>query len=380
MKVWPICLKGLFVAPFAVALCLAALTVSHVQVTCSGVEERRALHPWPQMSIASSWTGSVFRDIDSYMSDHLSFRSCLIKARSRVMWMMFRKSADNHVIGDKGQIFYRFIAEQYLADGIRLFPFREVRGALDRLRKHPLSHGKQFLFMNFRNKEFLLRDKLPLVWRSHFIPEPELPFVRLLGEIRKEQWHTIDLSPMMEKLRLKGVLVYSPLQEHHPSPETYFFMLRRLLVTFATMSGKTISPPDDFPKEKRDSLVDDEPYLNHFYVRPLEQLRASWTRTIDGIGPDGHTKGITFVYEGTPNAPLPNLIVYGDSNSMLMFEYFGKLFLPFFKSVVVHWNTTDLEGWERADLVMINFTDQFWGVRMVVDSLVDSLEERRRRP
>lgn len=366
--------------PFVSALGFALLTLGDVQFTCSGVEERRALHPWPKVALSSVWTGAYFREADSWIADHLAARSCLIKARSRVVWMMFRKSADNHVIGAGGQIFYRFIAEQYLADRVGLFPLTGTRAVLDRLRAHPLSQGKQFLFMNFRNKEFLLRDMLPAVWRSHFVSEGEVPYVLLLGELRRNKWNTIDLSTMMRKLRSRGVLVYSPLQEHHPSPETYFFMLRRLLVTFATMAGVSVSPPADFSKEKRDSIVDDEPYLNHFYVRPTEDLRAVWTKTIDGVGPDGHTRGITFIYEGSLKAPLPHLIVYGDSNSMLMFEYFGKLFLPFFKSVVVHWNTTGLEGWDRAEIVMVNFTDQFWAADMVIHSLVAALNARQPTP
>ena len=364
----------LFLAPIVVIGLLAVLSATPAQFECSGVQERRALQAIPEMTVDSFWNGSGFRQLDSFLSDHLALRSCLIKARVTVTEALFRKSSDNLIIGEGGQVFYRFIAEQYSLEGTQSFPLVQSIESFQRLKAHHRSQGKKFLFMNFRNKEFLLKDKLPSVWQGLLVNESELPFVKILKQLRGVGWTTLDFSPLMRKLREQGVLVYSPLEEHHPSPESYFHMLRKLVSRIAALQGVSVQPPKDFPKQRIPKLLNDELYLDHFFIRPDPSLKAPWTKIVDGVGPDGHTKGITFVYDGAEDAPLPRLVVYGDSNSMLMFDYFGKLFLPYFKSVVVHWNRVDLEGWDRAEMVMVNFTDQFSGAYKVCDALIASLD------
>lgn len=366
----------------AIAAGTAALliigTLARWDPACVGIDEKRALLPHPEFSWEALWSGKLFRSTDNFLNDRIAFRSCLIWSRNAEMWALFRKSADNHITGSNGMTFYRFIAQNYLATEAEKFPAKKTKDVLERIRSHPQSAGKRFIFLNFRNKEYLYRKYLPAVWRDHLVAEDQLPFPKVLRELEASGWTSIDPTPVLKKLADKGVAVYSQLQEHHPSPEAYFHILRHILSQLARMNDVKFELPRDFEREISPRISDGEPYLDHFYVRPRDQSPAPWAEVVKGVGPDGHTAGTTFVYQGQLDAPLPPILFYGDSNPMVMLGLFGKQFLPYFRNLIVHWNQNSLRGWDEADTVIISFTDQFSGAESFLEYIYAALEQRQK--
>lgn len=128
--------------------------------------ENRTLAPLPALSSEAVWDGSLFRDWDAYLSDHVAWRDAMMRD---YLWLQLRVK---HQVLVNDLVLGREALLPYLGEK-RLEPGEDARlgqAAAERLvpiRDAVEAYGGHFLFLGVEGQSVVFRDRYPSYIHTH---------------------------------------------------------------------------------------------------------------------------------------------------------------------------------------------------------------------
>jgi hypothetical protein len=329
------------------------------QVPACNVRENRSLASWPSLSFHDLWSATYFKQIDRYATDRFPLRGCIIQLKHAIDLNFFNTAQKNLIIGRDGFVFYREIAQLYVAASREQFPYARWRHLLLDLNSAARRDKKTLVLLTFRNKEYMLANKMPGVWQLAYAPL-ESPLRKVQENARRDGLMVLDYSDDLQKASNEARQIpFSSLEENHYSPNAFFIILRKLIRDLGRLKGVELKGPREFPRKVSEKIYTGGGFRSVHYENTNFSAPVQWSQERPRRSAGGGLISAYFEYRNkSKSARLGRVAFYTDSFIETLAREFSPLFLPYFKGLYLHWTEGDLDGWQRADTVIIALSDQ----------------------
>jgi hypothetical protein len=353
-----------------VMLGVGVLTALQISIPTPRYDERRTLAALPSPTWPDIGSGRFFRELDAFVKDRLFGRGWLLFAYEHLV-SRWRKDL---IYGHDGWQFVRFITQCYTG----MHPTNEVEleAALRRLAAVTKRQGKLLVLEQYRNKDFIYPDKLPLIWRRHIPAEPGgIVYHRVAARLAAESLALlVDHTEALRALRQRGGDPFTPWGETHASPEAMFEANRELIGSIARTLGRTIDLPRDFPHRRHERIDPARGWPGSFHVEALYQpvagvhvdvysregalLQQSDLKDFVSASRPGPIGIYSYDNPLGDRAPLPRAFILSDSFFNKGAEHLSPTIFPYFRSVIYYYNDVRIDGWDEAEVIILSHSDQ----------------------
>ena len=226
-------LTVIYLVLFVLFLALPAITMPFFQG--DGNSEKRELSDFPQLKTEEgTWNTEYTDELDTWISEHIGFRSLLVEANSAWQAALFHQSSeDSVVVGQDGWLFYAETEKDYL--NVATLSNRNIHNivhTMEMVQDYVEEQGASFVLTVIPNKNTVYPQWMPY----NYVPLDEKGNFELLEEALASS--SVNYADVKSALMAEDEVLYQRLDSH--------WDYRGALIGYRTILNKSGYPHKSF--------------------------------------------------------------------------------------------------------------------------------------